>query len=194
MRQVDVCNDAIVYATMRLRMHLYRYIGIRAQRGTQLDMAVMAIPVHTAKHVTPQHSSTAHIVMSRYIRVIPWRFSVGKLRSAWDIPGSWRDLGFVGEFVARYELARTQCYSRCIASSWLSNESFRSFNGVVCYEIMSRTGGRLLGTVTWAEHWICHNFSPRPPIIHSNEPSYAKNQGEFIKIKKSRMHSQMVQI
>ena len=89
----------------------------RGAHGMQLDKAVMAIPVHTAKHVTPQHSSTLHIVISRYIRVIPWRFSVGKLISAWDIPGFWRDLGFVGEFVARNELLRTQCYIRCIAFS-----------------------------------------------------------------------------
>ena len=56
--------------------------------------------------------------------MIPLRFSVGKLRSAWDIPGPWRDLGFVGEFVARYELARTQCYSRSIAFSLVFERKF----------------------------------------------------------------------
>ena len=147
----------------------------RGAHGMQLDKAVMAIPVHTAKHVTPQHSSTLHIVISRYIRVIPWRFSVGNLRSAWDITGSWQDLGFVGEFVARYASTHTMLYSMHRIFSWLSNESVHSLNGVVCYEIMSQTGGRLFGTVTWDEHWICHNFSPRPPIIYSKDTSYAQN-------------------
>ena len=57
--------------------------------------------------------------------------------------------------------------------SWLSNESFCFFNGVLCSEITSRTDARLRGTLTRTQLRIRHIFSPRPPTIHWNEASYA---------------------
>ena len=78
--------------------------------------------------------------------------------------------------------------------SWLSNESFRFFDGVVRFEIMSRTSGRLSRTLTRAQHWIRHIFSHRPPTINWNKPSYAQESGRFLEIIKSRIHQQAVQI
>ena len=78
--------------------------------------------------------------------------------------------------------------------SWLSNKSFRFFDGAVRFEIMSRTSGRLSRTLTRAQHWIRHIFSHRPPTINSNKPSYAQESGRFLEIIKSRIHPQTVQI
>ena len=78
--------------------------------------------------------------------------------------------------------------------SWLSYKEFRFFNEVLRYEIMSWAGRRLRGTLMRAQHWIRHIFSPRPPTIHQNKPSYAKYSGRFIAQKKSRMHPHEVQL
>ena len=78
--------------------------------------------------------------------------------------------------------------------SWLSNESFRFFNGVVRFEIMNWTGGGLRRTVTRAQHLIRHIFSPRPPTVHSNKPSYAQESSGFIAIVQSPTHPQTVHI
>ena len=78
--------------------------------------------------------------------------------------------------------------------SWLSNESYRFFDGVARFEIMSRTSGRLSRTLTRAQHWIRHIFSHRTPTIDWNKPSYAQDSVRFLEIIKSRIHQQTVQI